>query len=494
MKGRSDNQNLYKGTIFNLAGKLFGRGINVFTQVFLARILGPYSFGLFAIGWSSLNLFGLFSTLGIDRGVIKFSNSSSSNRIKTSQIVYQSLGMSILFAGILAVLFYSFSSILAIEFFGKPDLEIIFRYLSICFFPFVILKIISSATRVTMNMRYSLIIEDMIQPISCLIIFSLLCYFISCSIEDVLISFIISFFLAVIIGLYFIYTIFFKGLPIQFKGFFNKDLLIYSLSSSLADSFTLYATQFDKILVGYFLLADQAGIYQASTQTSVIFSIILGAFSGIFTPMISNLFHSGNIDRINQLFKSSTKWSFLLSVPVFVPLFVFSDSFLRILFGEAFEEGQYVLRLIAIGQIINASTGAVGPLFIMTNNQNIWLKISSFSLALSLCLNIFLIPRFGLIGSGVSLIVTILFLFISGLIILRKKLNLWPYDKTFIPGLFYGVFLFMFFFIIKYYFEVDDFFSLCVCFLGSYILYFVLLIFVWNNDPEIDAIRNKIIN
>src|SRR5688500_13129104 len=53
-------------------GRILGRAVGYLTQIFLARLLAPEGFGLFAIGWTLLRLFSIAGHLGLDFGVIKF--------------------------------------------------------------------------------------------------------------------------------------------------------------------------------------------------------------------------------------------------------------------------------------------------------------------------------------------------------------------------------------------------------------------------------------
>ena len=62
--------NLFKNSLMIMTGNISGKIILIFSQILLARLLGPYDYGLFILGWTILRLSGIFSVFGIDKTVI----------------------------------------------------------------------------------------------------------------------------------------------------------------------------------------------------------------------------------------------------------------------------------------------------------------------------------------------------------------------------------------------------------------------------------------
>jgi O-antigen/teichoic acid export membrane protein len=61
-----------------------------------------------------------------------------------------------------------------------------------------------------------------------------------------------------------------------------------------------------------------------------------------------------------------------------------------------------VLAVLLAGGVVNAFTGIVGYLMILTGRERQALAVFAGALALSVALNLFLIPRFGAPGAAIS--------------------------------------------------------------------------------------------
>lgn len=80
------------------------------------------------------------------------------------------------------------------------------------------------------------------------------------------------------------------------------------------------------------------------------------------------------------------------------------------LFGNEFLVGEVALIILSFGQFINAATGPVGNLLMMTGKQDVNRNIVIATTVITVILNAVLIPIYGIIGAAiVNVIGTILF-------------------------------------------------------------------------------------
>jgi len=186
----------------------------------------------------------------------------------------------------------------------------------------------------------------------------------------------------------------------------------------------------DVLLVGFFRSAADTGIYQAAAQVTSLFVIVLTSFNAVFAPMIADLYHRGEHRRLDELYRTTTRWGLLLCLPLFVVIAVDPAGLLTLLMGSSYAAGAMPMLILAVGQMINLSTGAVGLLLVMSGRQNWWLAASAGALALNVSLNVVFIPRYGLEGAAVATTLSLAGLFGSGLIMARTSMRLWPYDRS----------------------------------------------------------------
>lgn len=433
----SDVSILAKGASISLVGKVFGRGFNVLGQIFLARVLGPESFGLYAIGWTILRLAQTVIPLGLDNGVIHFSSrykSSDKNELKDAMAKPVGLATvsGLFFGGGLFLL----SPFLAGQIFQKESLEVVFRLFALSFPFMAVLRVVSAATRVSLRMKYSVYAEDLGQPLVNFI-FILTAYFLGTRLFGAVVAGVLSFIIAMIMALIYLWKLYGNIFFTREKSTLsNRDLLLFALPTTLTATFGALTVWIDHLLVGYFLSARETGIYQAATQSSVLFAIVLTGFNAIFAPIIAQLYHERELERLDSLFKVSTKWGLYLCLPLFLVISFASKEVMTVIFGPQYSAGSLPLVILTTAQLINVGTGAVGYMLIMTGRQNQWLWISSSAFILNFSLNWVLIPRLGLVGASLGMSASIIWLFSIGLFQVRRTLGLWPYDRKYLKGLY----------------------------------------------------------
>lgn len=426
-----DVTSLARGATVSLIGKIGGRGIHALSQIVLARMLGPAVFGLYGIGWSLLRIAESFAPLGLHNGVIRFgAQYYREDQANFKGIVLLSLRWAFLAASFLGAVEFLLAPWLE-QVYAKPGLLPVIRGFAIALPLAVGLKVTAATTRISHRMKYSLYTEDMGQPILNIGIFLILFVF-GWRLNGAIVAGALSFGLMYLLALYYVRRLF----PVVFASdekprYQTRELLKFALPTTLVGIFPLLTTWSDRLFLGYFRSASEVGIYQAIAQSSVLFTLALNGLNTTFTPMIASLYHKGETQRLEELFRVSTKWGLYLSLPIFLTLCFAPQAFIAVLFGREYVLGALPMVILTIGQLVNVGTGAVGFLLIMTGRQSRWLVISGTALLASVGLHLWLIPRLGLIGAAISTTISVSGLYLAGLFLVRQSLALWPYDRRY---------------------------------------------------------------
>jgi len=431
-----DATKLAGGATVTLLGKIVNSLFQASSQIILARFLEPSLFGIYAIGWTLLNLVEVIAPLGLERGVLRFgSRYSRAEPAVLKSVIIESLGLALTSGLLISLGVYFSAPWLAERVFHKPALTLAIRGFAFAF-PFLAgLNVASAATRISQQMKFSAYAEDIGQPLTNLILIVIFLYLggnLLGSIAAGVISFGVGFLLAV----YYLKRLFPEVFSSSVKLIpLVKDLLAFSLPASGSGIFVFLIMRMDRLMLGSFRPAAEVGIYQAVSQLSIIFVFILTAFAAMLSPMITELYHKNEIQRLEALYRISTKWGFYLSLPVFLVMCFAPREIILTLFGPLYGAGEWPVVILAIGQLVNVGTGAVGPLLLMTGHQNRWLLNSSVILGANIMLNWILIPRWGLIGAALSTTCSISVLYLLGVRDLKRLLNISPYDRRYFKGL-----------------------------------------------------------
>jgi len=167
---------------------------------------------------------------------------------------------------------------------------------------------------------------------------------------------------------------------------------------------------------------------------SVTFALILSAFNTIFSPMAADLYHHGEMGRLEELYRVSTKWGLYLSLPPFLVTCFAPKLVMGVLFGKAYVTGWAALLILTFGQVVNAGTGPVGYLLVMAGHQKKMFHISGTTCAVAIVLGLLLIPRWGMTGAAIATGAALACLFITAVIVAKRTLGMVPYDKRYYKG------------------------------------------------------------
>ena len=431
-----DTTKLAKGAGISFVGKMLGRGVHAVNQIVLARVLGPEIFGMYALGWTLMRMTSTIAPLGVNQGVVRYAYRYwriDNSRLK--HLLLQSLSFAFASGLVVGTVLYFYTPWLALRVFHKPEMIPVFR-LFIVAIPIVSgLNVAVAATRVSQQMKYAVYVEDLSYPITNFTLIVLFSYW-GWGLMGMIAAFLIARTIALIIALIYLRKLYAGVFAVAAKvGVTFRQLVAFSLPTTLASVSILVTLWADRLFIGFFLPTEYVGVYQAITQISVLFTTILTAFSMIFAPMIADLYQAGDIQRLGRLYSISTKWGLYLSLPILLVVVFYPDEVMKTLFGSEYSGGALPLVILSITQIISVGSGGVGYLLVMTDHQNHLLLTSIGSLITNLTLNWLLIPGYGLVGAAVATGIAIGVLSFGSLYFVKRSLKLWPYDWRYGKGL-----------------------------------------------------------
>jgi O-antigen/teichoic acid export membrane protein len=431
-----DIARLAKGAGISASGKMVGRGLNFLGQVILARILGPEAFGLYAIGWTILRIISIIGPLGLDSGVIRFGSKYwRDDQEKFRRVFFLSTSIAFISGLLIGGGLFLGATFLSIQFFHKPELEYVLRGFAIAVPIVTTLRVVASATSVSQRLKYATYSEEVSQPASELVFVIAFLYIFGLRIEGAVFAGVLSFGVALTLAIYYMVHLFpglfsrnNPALPSP-RMPFHLELIQFSIPTAFAALFGSSISWVDRLLVGLFRSEAETGIYTTISLVSIIFAIILSGIKVIFSPMIADLYNIGETNRVEEIYRISTKWGLYIGIPLFLVILFGSRELLALSFGAEYIGGSLPLIFLALSQLINIGTGPLDILLIMTGRQKSWMAISGIMLGANILINSILIPSLGLIGAAIGTASTVSGIFIIGLVKVKRDLNIWPYDQ-----------------------------------------------------------------
>ena len=173
----------------------------------------------------------------------------------------------------------------------------------------------------------------------------------------------------------------------------------------LVSGFIVILQQADIVMVGAILGDRAAGLYGAAAKTASLVGLILIAVNAIGAPMLSALFAQDRHKDLQQLASAIAAWAFWPSCLLSIILATCAPLVLTT-FGPAFASAEWQLRVLLVGQIVNAAAGSVGWLMLLSGRQKVAAWVYGWVALIHVVLLAVVIPVFGTVGAAAATTLT----------------------------------------------------------------------------------------
>jgi O-antigen/teichoic acid export membrane protein len=171
----------------------------------------------------------------------------------------------------------------------------------------------------------------------------------------------------------------------------------------------------DRYIIAYFLGAVSVGIYSASYGLAILISWSSGILSFVLLPTLSRLYDEGKMDEIKILQSRSLEYFLALAIPFLCGAAILSKAVLGFLSTpEIASGGWFITPIVVLSITLRGIGNIIGQSLIVANKTRIMGQAGVIAALVSIILNIILVPRVGIVGAAIS--VLLVYFLISGII------------------------------------------------------------------------------
>lgn len=180
-----------------------------------------------------------------------------------------------------------------------------------------------------------------------------------------------------------------------------KIWLKSALPMLLIGSMYVINGQTDTIMLGILSDSEAVGVYTVANRGAALITFVLMAFDTSIAPTFASLYTKGELKQLQKIVTQSCQIVFAIALLMTIGLIIFGKWFL-LMFGVEFVRGHLTLSILSIGQLVNAFTGSVALLLIMTGFDKYTAVGVSISAILNIILNAFFIPLWNGEGAAIA--------------------------------------------------------------------------------------------
>lgn len=404
---KADAGKLAGGSAAVLAGGVAEQGLRFFTTWFLANMLGPFTYGMYAFCITVLNVLGVLSPLGTDTGILYFGARHRAQRQRDALkgkllagLVVASLG------GIVAGAVLYLGTRLGWFWPTRPDAANSLMYVAPAV-PFMALMLYAvGAVRAMKDMRSTALSFQLAFPLTVLA-GAAVAIGLGLGLYGVLSAFMLA--SAVSLGLTAVYAVrWYEGLlrDREVKPIFGwGPMLRFSVPQGMAGAVYRLVLWTDTLLIMTLSSADQVGLYRAGAVLAMLGQLPVVAITTMFNPQVAELWGAGERERLDRLLKIATRWLVLLAAPLYLGLLVAPDLVFSI-YKTEYASAAVIMVIIVLGQVVHVACTPAARLIPMSGHSLAHLVLAIGALVINVTMALLLIPRMGGKGAAIASAVT----------------------------------------------------------------------------------------
>jgi O-antigen/teichoic acid export membrane protein len=399
-------QTITKGAGITLFGTAAQMVLAMVTRIIVIRYIAQSEYGMYSLALALLNIFLLFSTLGIERGTsrqIGFYRGKE-DKPKVREVLFSSLKVGIIASVFFSLVLFFTSDFISTRFYHTPEVAALAKILCVAI-PFLALSNIFSAmfrgfNRAQPDVYFQVILRNALFPLLLIIVILPGLPFMW-----VVYAFVASIILTFVA--YAIYTTKNLSLALRYADIVSassttKELLLFSLPLLLVGLFRSIITWTDTLMLGYFMLPEDVGLYNAAIPLAHLIPMGLAAINVLYIPVVSQFYAKSQQEEMRRTYVVLSKWMLATALPIFLILVLFPEFTLNIMFGSRYAGAASALQILSLGFFINAILGPnAGTLTAI--GQTRFLMWATMTAAIgNVILNAVLIPPLGINGAAIA--------------------------------------------------------------------------------------------
>ncbi|WP_135536955.1 flippase [Halostella pelagica] len=209
----------------------------------------------------------------------------------------------------------------------------------------------------------------------------------------------------------------------------TREMLTFSAPLVLSTLLTLLLTKADTVMLGFFRSSHQVALYSAAYPLANGLPVILASFGFLYLPLASRLDVDDKTQEINEIYKVTTKWIFIVTFPLFVTFVAFPSDMLTLVFGEEYAQASLALIILSSGFFVQAAYGRSLDTLSALGYTNYILLANVFAFTLNIVLNLLLIPMYGFLGAAIASAASYTLLNVVQYVVLRGLFGISPFSK-----------------------------------------------------------------
>ncbi len=398
-----DRSRLRTGIAVNFlgaAGKILDAGFFLIA----ARLFGTEAVGIFLFSLAAVEGVSKFVIQGFKEGAMMMvARRHGTEKIDdVYDITAQALRWTLLLSAGLCGIFYALAPWAADSIWGKPEAAPVIRMLIPMIPLFALIQVPLAATKGLVIMKHEVITIQFFIPAMMMVSAGVLGVF-DTGATGLAIAIVTAHLMGAIFALWRFAREFDLGKLFAhvFARKRVRGLPTFAVPQCLNEVLNFTMMHLDIIILAAYLEPETIAFYGIASRIALALRKVRMGFASAYSPLIARYHAQGKEEMLLHSFSTVTRWVMTLALPVAGVLVAVRLPAMRLVHGS-FTEHSEVLPILLVGPMVNTFLGLHANAIIMMGRSRLNLMNGIAGATVSVALNLFLIPRWGLAGAATA--------------------------------------------------------------------------------------------
>lgn len=405
-----------KAALLAFLTNFFGASFGLILHVLLSRLLGVTGYGQYSLVFSIFVIYTFVFTPGLSLALVHFSSFASNPR----NILLFCVRVEILVDIFLCIMYFTLAKVIC-SILSIPSLLPYVMLMGIMIMPSGLTTIMLSYLRGQMEFEKVFFISILNHSIRFILCISVL--FLGFGITGIIASLTVTQLIVFILA---VWTVRIRKMT---KFHFHSEVLKMAIPIWGMGIAAYLMKRIDIFCIKYFL-EDYSYVAYYASAFCIIELLILFLFvpSSAILPVLSLFLRNKKDFEAKQVLERYVRYTFLLAVPLCLWLFSNSKLIMSIVFSYKFVSGASVLSIFCIFWIFLSILHVLSTPMFSSRGSWILFKFNLLTVFANFCLNVLLIPRYGINGAAIATAFST-FCFLVAVLIYAYRKDILPAKK-----------------------------------------------------------------
>jgi O-antigen/teichoic acid export membrane protein len=403
----SSLKSIAKGAGFMFAGMILSKLFGYLYRVVVARVAGSEGYGLISLGMAVVSLAVVAALLGLADGVVRYVSFflGKKDEARAKNTVRFSLKTAAASSVVIAIALYLSSDFLATGFFNQPSFSPVLKAMSLAI-PFIALLTIIVVTMQALHAAKHFVLIRHILETGSRLLLTALALFLGFQLLGAALAYSIAAAVSFALAFYWMEKKIFPVLSGVKRIPVGKEVLSYSLPLLFGGILWTLLGWTDTLLMGVFRTASEVGAYNVAVPTASLLLVAPQTLLFLFAPVIAGLFAQNLSKELEKVYKTATKWVFFFNLPILCLMLFYAKQIVLLFFGPEYVSPQLnaalPLQILSIGSFLYSVMLSSDSMLRAFKYPVVSFTNILAATTVDIVLNLFLIPRYGIVGGAVS--------------------------------------------------------------------------------------------